>query len=132
MSTSLVRILMAFRWKGPKRHWVTSLTPPWFWAPGSSKFCLCFGWFTFKFDIFWKSKFSKSFFSKIFFRIRFFRNNMFFDLEKIFFFGVEKKSWVQLRCKKVWSFDCWCFQSDPSKMATFVYEKPSKLTRFAS
>ena len=31
-----------------------------------------------------------------------------------FFFGVEKKSWIQLRCKKLRSLDCWCFQSDPS------------------
>ena len=30
-------------------------------------------------------------------------------LEKIFF-GVEKKSWGQLRCKKMCSFDLWCFQ----------------------
>ena len=29
--------------------------------------------------------------------------------EKIFF-GVEKKSWVQFRCKKLRPFDLWCFQ----------------------
>ena len=32
------------------------------------------------------------------------------DREKIYFFGVEKKIGVQLRCKKIWSFDLWGFQ----------------------
>ena len=44
--------------------------------------------------------FSKNVFFSLFFPI---------DLRKIFF-GVEKKSWVQFRCKKLRPFDLWCFQ----------------------
>ena len=51
-------------------------------------------------------------FSNIFFFFTFFRSIS----EKIFF-GVEKQSWVQFRCKKSWSFDLWCFQSDSGTLS---------------
>ena len=36
--------------------------------------------------------------------------------EKIFFVGVEKNFVVQLRCRIVWTFDLWGFQSDWSTL----------------
>ena len=59
-------------------------------------------------------------FSKLFsFFENFPENFRFFQFRSIsekIFFGVEKKSWVQLRCKKLRSFDLWCFQRLPSTL----------------
>ena len=42
---------------------------------------------------------------------KFFFQKTFLEWAKNIFFGVEIFWWVQLRCKKLWSFDLWCFQS---------------------
>ena len=41
-------------------------------------------------------------------------SRFFFRSQKNIFFGVEKKSWVQIRCQKVWSLDCCYFYRNPS------------------
>ena len=58
-----------------------------------------------------------------FFIFHFFLKNFFFP-KKLFwsnpeklFFGLRKKSWVKLRCRKVRSFDCWCFPIDLRTLA---------------
>ena len=43
-----------------------------------------------------------------------FRATFFFRAKKIFFLGVEKKIWTKLWSRKTISFDCACFQLDPS------------------
>ena len=49
---------------------------------------------------FWFFRISKNIFS------------FFVSITKYIYFGLEKKSWGQLRCRKVRSFDFWCFQTD--------------------
>ena len=49
----------------------------------------------------------------------------FFDHKKNIFWS-RKKSWGQLRCRKVRSFDFWCFQTDSGTPSWVSKPKPKK------
>ena len=61
------------------------------------------------------------------FQKKYFFFYFFWSISEKIFFGVEKKSWVQFRCKKLRPFDLWCFQrvlstlTPPSKRKHYLF-----------
>ena len=85
---------------------------------------------------FWIFFLTFSRFSANFRKLSLFFHIFFRSISEKIFFGVEKKSWVQFRCKKLRPFDLWCFRSDchtpswgNSQMKKYITEKNQKFPK---